>query len=280
MNRLATLTDYLKPLALGLACCCSAVAMAADELQLDCVIEPSEVADVSSSVRGIMENVLVERGDWVKKGQVIAKLESSVERANVSLAQAEAEANSLIHARTARLALAEKRLARVLELSKTKSIASQALDEAETDKVLAQAELEQVLQGQHLAQLRLSRAKSVLALRSIQSPVTGTVQTVHVSAGESVEDRPIMTIVQIDPLYVEAIAPVQMFGQIKQDDTAHVYPEEPLGGVFLAKVIMVERVIDAPSGTFGVRLKLSNLENKLPAGLRCKVSFDTSTSEG
>ncbi|MEH6649740.1 MAG: efflux RND transporter periplasmic adaptor subunit [Motiliproteus sp.] len=176
--------------------------------------------------------------------------------------------------------LAEKRVVRVLELSKTKAISSQALDEAETDKVMAQAELQQVLHDQHLAELRLNRAKRILELRSIKSPVTGTVQTVHVSAGESVEDRPIMTLVQIDPLYVEAVAPVQMFGQIRQDDSAHVYPEEPLGGEFLANVIMVEQVIDAPSGTFGIRLKLSNLENKLPAGLRCKVRFDISSSEG
>ncbi|MEH6825977.1 MAG: efflux RND transporter periplasmic adaptor subunit [Motiliproteus sp.] len=275
MNSFANFTKYVKPTALVLAFYgYSAAAVATEARELDCVIEPSEIADVSSSVRGIMEKVLVKRGDWVEKGQIIAKLESSVERASVALAQAEAEANSLIRARSARLTLAEKRVRRVLELKKSQAIASQALDEAETDMVLAQADLEQVRHDQHLAALRLARARSMLALRSIKSPVTGTVQTVHISAGESVEDRPIMTIVQIDPLYVEVIVPVKMFGQIKQGDPSHVYPEEPLGGDFLASVVMVERIIDAPSGTFGVRLALSNAENKLPAGLRCKVAFD------
>lgn len=279
MNRNALLRQYVRPTALVFAVVANAMtAFASEQPELDCVIEPSEIAELSSSVRGIMSEILVERGDWVKKGQIVARLESSVEQATVALAQAEAQASSLIRARSARLGLAEKRLQRVLELNKTKAIASQALDEAETDKVLAQAELEQARHDLHLAELRLVRARSLLDLHAIKSPVNGTVQVVHVSAGESVQDRPIMTIVQIDPLYVEAIVPVKMFGQITLGDPAHIYPEEPLGGEFLASVVMVEQIIDAPSGTFGVRLKLSNLENKLPAGLRCKVGFDPSTA--
>jgi hypothetical protein len=35
----------------------------------------------------------------------------------------------------------------------------------------------------------------------------------------------------------------------------------------------VDRVIDAASGTFGVRLQLSNPGNRIPAGLRCTVRF-------
>lgn len=251
------------------------VVHANEDQGLDCVIEASEVAEVSTSVRGIMEDVLVKRGDWVKKGQVIAQLESSVERASVALVKAEADAEALVRARKARLALAEKRVNRVMELNETKAISAQALDEAETDKVLAEAELEQALHDQYLADLRLERAKSTLALRSITSPVTGVVQMIHVTAGESVEDRPIMTIAQIDPLYVEAIVPVEMFGQIKEGGQSTVYPEQPIGGEFVADVVMAERLIDARSGTFGVRMMMSNAEKKLPAGLRCKVQFNT-----
>jgi RND family efflux transporter MFP subunit len=251
----------------------------ADEKGLDCVIEASEIAEVSTSVRGIMEDVLVKRGDWVKKGQVITRLESSVERASVALAKAEADAQAPIKARMARLSLTKKRLKRVTELSKTQAIAAQALDEAKTEKVLAEAELEQARHDKHLAELRLVRARNTLALRSITSPVTGVVQRIHVSAGESVEDRPILSIAKIDPLYVETIVPVEMFGKIKEGDTSYVYPEEPISGKFSATVGMVERIIDAPSGTFGVRLMLSNTEKKLPAGLRCKVRFNIADLE-
>ena len=58
--------------------------------KLDCVIEASEEANVSSSVRGVMSVVEVKRGDWVEKGQVLALIESSVEQASVDLARARA----------------------------------------------------------------------------------------------------------------------------------------------------------------------------------------------
>ena len=54
---------------------------------------------------------------------------------------------------------------------------------------------------------------------------------------------------------------------------ATVYPQQPVGGEYKATVITVDKVLDAASGTFGVRLKLPNPKRKLPAGLRCMVKF-------
>ena len=50
-------------------------------------------------------------------------------------------------------------------------------------------------------------------------------------------------------------------------------PERPIGGSYSAVVKVVDRVIDAASGTFGVRLELPNRERKIPAGVRCRVRF-------
>lgn len=38
-----------------------------------------------------------------------------------------------------------------------------------------------------------------------------------------------------------------------------------------ARVTVVDRVVDAASGTFGVRLALPNPGHRIPAGLKCKV---------
>ena len=53
-------------------------------------------------------------------------------------------------------------------------------------------------------------------------------------------------------------------------------PEAPLTGEYTAKVTVVDRVVDAASGTFGVRLELPNHDLKLPAGLKCSVRFGKS----
>jgi hypothetical protein len=60
---------------------------------------------------------------------------------------------------------------------------------------------------------------------------------------------------------------------IKVGMRAKVIPEAPVGGEYIAEVKIVDRVIDAASGTFGVRLELPNSNHGLQAGLKCKVIF-------
>ena len=74
-------------------------------------------------------------------------------------------------------------------------------------------------------------------------------------------------------MYVEVILPVKMLGSVKLGMKGAVKPEAPVGGMYTAKVIVVDRVVDAASGTFGVRLELPNPEYRLPPGLKCKVVF-------
>ena len=78
---------------------------------------------------------------------------------------------------------------------------------------------------------------------------------------------------QIDPLRVEVVAPVSMFGQIVTGQKAIVRPESAIGGRYESTVQIVDPVINAASGTFRVTLLLPNPERKLTSGLRCEVSF-------
>jgi RND family efflux transporter MFP subunit len=247
--------------------------LALGQADLDCVIEASEIAEVSSSVNGIMTKVLVDRGDSVKQGQIVAELEASVEEASVALARVQAESSTSIAAHEARVELARKELQRVRELASSQSVAARLVDEAETNLVVEQLALDQAHEEKRIAALELERAKANLDLRTIRSPVSGVVVRVYTSASESVEDKPIMQIAQIDPLYVEAIAPVERLGAIHEGMVLQVHPEEPIGGQVTATVSLVERVVDASSGTFGIRLKLPNPEGKIPAGLRCRLAF-------
>lgn len=68
--------------------------------------------------------------------------------------------------------------------------------------------------------------------------------------------------------------PAARYGTIRAGDVATVRPDLP-GAVSLdAKVSVVDRVVDAASNTFRVRLNLPNPDHRLPAGLRCRISFD------
>ena len=83
----------------------------------------------------------------------------------------------------------------------------------------------------------------------------------------------ILTVAEMDPLRVEAFLPVALYGTLKVGDTAQVMPEQPVGGRYAAKVTVVDQVLDAASGTVGVRLELPNPGLRLPAGIHCRLRF-------
>ena len=93
------------------------------------------------------------------------------------------------------------------------------------------------------------------------------------SAGERVEDKPIVKEVQIDPLRVEVVLPADRFGGIAANEHAQVTPEMKGAVPMLAQVTQIDSVIDVASNTFRVRLQVPNPGNRVPPGLRCKVSF-------
>lgn len=249
---------------------------AADEpLEIDGVIEPYLIVKIGSPVPGILESVRVDRGDVVKKGQVMATLQSGVERATMELARARAEMDSSIKAREARLEFNLRKQKRFEELEKRSVIPFEEMDEARTNSRISLLELEEAKDNKRLAGLELSRSIEVVKRMKIYSPITGVVMHRFLTAGEYVEDQPIVQLAQIDPLNVEVFAQVDLLESIKVGMIAEVRPEKPGGGVFKARVTIVDRVVDAASGTFGVRLELPNPEYRLSAGLKCKVTFIT-----
>lgn len=251
-------------------------AMAGGQAQsqgLECLIYPETTLTLSGPVEGSLDKVLVDRGDLVKAGQIVATMESSVERASVLLAQAKAEKESALKSGQTRVEFGDRRYVRTLEMFKKELVAIKDMDEAETAKYLAEYELLDATEEKRLAKADLERAKAVLELKTIRSPISGVVVERLLNGGEFTKQAPIVRLAQIDPLRVEVIVPVGMFGRIKIGQTAEVYPEAPVSGTYTAKVTVVDRVIDAASGTFGVRLALPNHDLKLPAGLKCRVKF-------
>jgi multidrug efflux pump subunit AcrA (membrane-fusion protein) len=108
----------------------------------------------------------------------------------------------------------------------------------------------------------------------IRSPISGVVIERYKSAGEYVEDQPVIRVAKIDTLHVEILAPIEMLGRIAVGMRARVALQPAQLGSRFATVTRVDQVADAASGTFGVRLELANPGQVLPAGLRCLASFE------
>lgn len=240
----------------------------------DCLIQPKMVLKLGTPVPGLLSDVLVDRGAVVKKGDIVARLESGVEQAAFELAKARSEDDSAVRSGRAKLEFQQRKAERATTLRKNDNIPISTADEAVTGARVAESELEQAEVGLMLARLEMTRANEVLKQRTIRSPIDGVVMERTLGPGEYVFDQAhLLTVAQIDPLIVEVSLPLTEFGKVHPGMRAEVYPEEPVGSRYTATVTVVDRVFDAASGTIGVRLEIPNPDYALPAGLKCQVRF-------
>jgi RND family efflux transporter MFP subunit len=242
-------------------------------LPLGCLIEAERVAEVGSPVIGVIERVEVERGDRVAKGQVLAVLRAPVERATLSVASSRADASAELQAATAAASFNRDRLVRAEDLYRQQFISKQALDQARSESELADQKLAAAHEQRQLSRQEREVAAAQVQQRIIRSPIDGVVAERYASAGERIDDKPLLRIAKVDPLRVQLVVPVAMYPQVQHGGLARVVPELPGAAPVSARVTMIDKVIDPASNTFRVHLELPNPEGALPAGLRCKAEF-------
>lgn len=229
------------------AICPAALAQSSAKPALDCLIEPSLEVKLGSAVDGVISEIRVDRGATVRRGQPLVLLNSQLEAAAVDSARGKAE-------------FAKRKAERNDELYKQQLISVQERDQLETEA--------------RLAELELREREAMLRLRTIPSPIDGIVVDRLMAPGDQISRAggAILRLMRIDPLYVEVVAPAALFGKIRVGANVQVLPEglaqqKP----YAAKVSVIDRVIDAASGTFRVRLELRNPNQAIPTGLRCRI---------
>ncbi|MBI5041272.1 MAG: efflux RND transporter periplasmic adaptor subunit [Gammaproteobacteria bacterium] len=261
---------------LGLLCCAALSPASAAEPQqppFGCLVEPDVVLNVSSPVDGVIAAVDVERGDRIHVDQVLFRLESATEEAALSEARARAESQAGIALQQAQVTYARRRLARLEELHRSKSVSAQERDAAQLEAQLAELELQKARDDKRFAELQSARAKVALDRRTVRSPIDGIVTDRFLAAGEYVKERPVLKIARIDPLRVEVVLPAEQFGSLQPGMSAEVTPLLTGAKPSAAEVTQVDPILDTASGMFRVSLRLPNPEHAIPGGVECTVRF-------
>lgn len=242
---------------------------------VDCVIEPSHTIELGVAISGLLAESYFDRSDFVSKGEVMARLESRVERVALAIAEESADNTAGIELRKLTADFGNRTRLRNSKLLKTANISEQVMDQVSTEAKIAKLQVEQEMGLSRLSRLEVERARAALDRREIRSPISGSVTERYKSAGEYVDREPVYQIVQLDPLHVEVIVPVEYLGSVKPGMTASVVVQAPgfEDKVVDAVVRRIDAVADAASATFGVRLVMDNSDLKIPGGVRCRVDF-------
>lgn len=242
---------------------------------INCLIEPQEVVRLSTPVAGTVAAVLVERGDVVQEGDVIARLDSAVEAISLALATTRAGNRTRIQSLTARHEFLTAQAERMERLAASNAISTTVATEARLEAQVAREELAEAEIALELAGLERQQAQMLLEQKTLTTPINGVVVERLLAPGEFRDAQThFMSIARLDVLRVEAFAPIAYYDRIAIGDTVTIHTEEPIGGAYPATVTIVDRVFDAATATFGLRMSLPNTDLALPAGLRCQVTFD------
>lgn len=249
----------------------------AAEREFDCIVEPRQIVELRAPVGGLIERVLVDRGDRVSKDTVLVELDSGVERAATELAKYRAVMRGTLQSADVKLDFAKQKAARRDDLHRQRFASDQERDEAAAEKRVAEAQLLEAQEARAIAELEYRRAAEQLRLRTLRSPLDGVVMERYAHPGEVSDTgdggRPLLKLAEIDTLQVEVLLPVEVYPAIAPGMQATVVPDPPFGRPYPAIVKVVDRVLDAASGTFGVRLEMANPDRALPAGVKCRASF-------
>ncbi len=245
---------------------------AAAQDAISCILRPVHEISVVPPVAGILESVAVDRGDRVEQGQVLARLVSRVEEAQLAAARSRAQSRATVQAREAQLADAERRLAQVRALAKRGTAAQNQLDEVTMEAEVARSLVTEAADLRLAAEMEVAAAAAAVDLRTIRAPVAGIVLTRAADPGEyAAADRPLLDLVTVDVLLAEVLMPASAYGQITLGQNAAVQSEGAPAATGVVDAI--DPVINAASRSFGLRLRIDNADGGLTSGTRCTVRF-------
>ena len=148
-----------------------------------CLIQPKMTLKLGTQVPGLISEMLVDRGAVVKKGDVIARLESGVEDAAVLLAEARAGNESSVRSGQAKVDYQKRKEERMKALRKNDTVAFSAADEAETLARVAENEFDEAKVNLQMAQTEVVRAREILNQRVVRSPIDGVVTVRNLGPG-------------------------------------------------------------------------------------------------
>ncbi|WP_238364734.1 efflux RND transporter periplasmic adaptor subunit [Mesobacterium pallidum] len=241
---------------------------------ISCILRPADELEIAPPVAGLLEEMSVDRGDRVEAGQVLGRIESRVQEAQLAAARHRSESMAAILARQAQLADAERRLAQLQSLS-DRGVASQnQLNEVLAETEVARAQLAEAEDAQFASRIEVEAAEAALALRTIVAPVSGRVLARHVDPGEyAAADEPMLEIVNVSTLYAEALLPAAAYGEVARGDAVTVVDADR-DTSRAGEVTAVDPVIDAASRSFGLRVRIDNADGAFTAGTRCLLGFE------
>jgi membrane fusion protein (multidrug efflux system) len=204
-------------------------------------------------VAGRVAEIGFREGEQVSKGQVLVRLDDSVQKADLDRARAN-------------LTLSKTKHERAVDLRNKGFVSSQALDELENSVKVAEAD----------AQLMTARVNKM----TLRAPFSGTIGLRQASVGDYVkEGQDIVNLESLDPLKVDFRLPELALSQVKNGQTLQIALDALPDRTYEGKVFAINPLIDANGRALVIRAQVPNRDGKLRPGMFARVRLFTNDNK-
>ncbi|AKD37376.1 macrolide transporter subunit MacA [Pasteurella multocida subsp. multocida OH4807] len=155
--------------------------------------------EVGAQVSGKIEKIYVTLGQQIKQGDLIAEIDSQNQRNHLDTAQAKlASYQAQLNAKTVAYDIAKANYERSQKLYKQKAVSLTDLESAQNSFAAAQASIKEINALIKQAEIEVNTATTNLGYTKIHSPINGTVISIPVSEGQTVNANQLTpTIIQV-----------------------------------------------------------------------------------
>ena len=210
-------------------------------------LEAQDEAVVVAKVSGVIKKIMVEEGQVVNAGQVLAKLED--EQFGLAVAEAESKLNQL--------ASEFKRNERLYQ-----------------DKIVGEDAYERIKSQYETQKSLYSMAKLNLAYTEIKAPISGVVSDRMIKVGNMLTiNQSTFRITNFDPLWAVLHVPEKELSKLRVGYPASLSADALPGKAYQAKILRISPVVISGSGTFKVTLEVRDQTRELKPGMFTRVNI-------
>ncbi len=201
---------------------------------------------VSAELGGKVSRIAFESGDRVKAGDLLVRLDTTAEEAQLRSAEAAAK-------------LARINLDRNQDLRKNRTISQADLDTAEANFKQATAQVDNV--------------RATIEKKTITAPFAGLLGLRQVNLGQIVEQgSPVVTLQTLDPVYVDFSLPQQRYASLSVGSTVQITTDAAPDEVFEGRILAINPEIDTLTRSVRIRAVMNNRGELLRAGMFANVA--------
>ena len=209
------------------------------------IVQAEAVNNIAPTIAGRIDQIFVEVGDFVKKGQKLVQMDAS------NLTQAKTQLDNL-----------QVTFNRIDGLYKVGGVSKADWDAQKTALDVAKTSYENLLENTQLL-----------------SPLDGVITMRNYDSGDIYTGNPVLQVQQIKPVKMNINVSEKQYTQVKKGQTAKVKIDVFEDEEFTGKVNLIYPTIDSRTHTFPVEVTLPNASQKVRPGMYARVTMNFGTAK-